>query len=81
VTLTAIDWIVVAAYGALTLTIGLRLAQRAGRSVEDFFVAGRSLPWWIAGTSLSATWFARDAPPATAAIVPRQGRSGQRVVG
>ena len=75
-TLTAIDWIVVAAYGALTLTIGLRLARRAGRSVEDFFVAGRSLPWWIAGTSIAATWFASDAPLATAALVRRQGVFG-----
>ena len=68
-TLTTIDWIVVAAYGALTLSIGLRLARRAGRSVEDYFIAGRSLPWWIAGTSIAATWFATDAPLATAALV------------
>ncbi|MDE2783095.1 MAG: Na+:solute symporter [Gemmatimonadota bacterium] len=70
------DWIVVALYGALTLSIGLRLARRAGRSVEDYFVAGRSLPWWIAGTSIAATWFASDAPLATAALVRRQGVFG-----
>ena len=70
------DWIVVALYGALTLSIGLRLARRAGRSVEDYFVAGRSLPWWIAGTSIAATWFASDAPLATAALVRRQGIFG-----
>ena len=75
-TLTTIDWIVVAAYGALTLSIGLRLARRAGRSVEDYFIAGRSLPWWIAGTSIAATWFATDAPLATAALVRRQGVFG-----
>ena len=74
--LTAADWIVVALYGALTLSIGLRLARRAGRSVEDYFVAGRSLPWWIAGTSIAATWFASDAPLATAALVRRQGVFG-----
>ena len=70
------DWIVVALYGVLTLSIGLRLARRAGRSVEDYFVAGRSLPWWIAGTSIAATWFASDAPLATAALVRRQGVFG-----
>ena len=75
-TLTAVDWIVVAAYGALTLGIGLGLARRAGRSVEDYFIAGRSLPWWIAGTSIAATWFATDAPLATAALVRRQGVFG-----
>ncbi|MXV96675.1 MAG: Na+:solute symporter [Gemmatimonadetes bacterium] len=76
VSLGTADWIVVALYGALTLSIGLRLARRAGRSVEDYFVAGRSLPWWIAGTSIAATWFASDAPLATAALVRRQGVFG-----
>ncbi len=75
-TLTTADWIVVALYGALTLSIGLRLARRAGRSVDEYFVAGRSLPWWIAGTSIAATWFASDAPLATAALVRRQGVFG-----
>ena len=75
-TLTTIDWIVVAIYGAVTLAIGLGLARRAGRSVEDYFIAGRSLPWWLAGTSIAATWFATDAPLATAALVRRQGVYG-----
>ncbi|MDE2655562.1 MAG: sodium:proline symporter, partial [Gemmatimonadota bacterium] len=75
-TLTTIDWVVVALYGALTLSIGLGLARRAGRSVEDYFIAGRSLPWWLAGTSIAATWFATDAPLATAALVRRQGVYG-----
>ena len=75
-TLTTLDWVVVAIYGAITLAIGLGLAKRAGRSVEDYFVAGRSLPWWLAGTSIAATWFATDAPLATAALVRRQGVYG-----
>ena len=75
-TLSTLDWIIVAVYGAITLYIGLRLSRRAGRSVEDYFVAGRSLPWWIAGTSIAATWFASDAPLATAALVRRQGVFG-----
>ena len=74
--LTTIDWVVVAIYGTITLAIGLGLAKRAGRSVEDYFVAGRSLPWWLAGTSIAATWFATDAPLATAALVRRQGVYG-----
>ncbi len=75
-TLTTADWIVVAVYGAVTLAIGFGFARRAGRSVEEYFVAGRSLPWWLAGTSIAATWFATDAPLATAALVRRQGVYG-----
>jgi len=73
VQLTAIDWAVVAVYGAVTLTVGFWFSRRAGQNVEEFFVAGRSLPWWIAGTSIAATWFATDAPLATASLVRQQG--------
>ena len=71
--LVAVDWVVVAVYGAVTLTIGFWFARRAGRSVEEYFVAGRTLPWWVAGTSIAATWFATDAPLATASLVRQRG--------
>lgn len=71
--LTAPDFWVIAAYGAIVLWIGWYFARRAGGSVEDYFVAGRSLPWWLAGTSIAATWFAADAPLATAGIVRERG--------
>ena len=74
--LTSLDWIVVAVYGAVVLAIGFGMARRAGGSMEDYFVAGRSLPWWLAGTSIAATWFASDAPLATAALVRQQGIYG-----
>ncbi len=74
--LTSLDWLVVALYGGVVLTIGFGMARRAGGSVEDYFVAGRSLPWWLAGTSIAATWFASDAPLATAALVRQQGVFG-----
>ena len=74
--LTTLDWVVVGVYGAIVLAIGFGFARRAGGSVEDYFIAGRSLPWWLAGTSIAATWFATDAPLATAALVRRQGVYG-----
>jgi len=73
VRLVAADWIVVAVYGAVTMTLGFWFSRRAGRSLEEYFVAGRSLPWWIAGTSIAATWFATDAPLATASLVRQRG--------
>ena len=71
--LVASDWIVVGVYGALTMTLGLWFSRRAGQSLEEYFVAGRTLPWWIAGTSIAATWFATDAPLATASLVRQRG--------
>ncbi len=71
--LTTVDLLVIALYGAVVLVLGVVFARRAGRSVEDYFLASRALPWWVAGTSLAATWFAADAPLATAGIVRERG--------
>ena len=71
--LTTLDWVVVAVYGAITLTLGFWFSRRAGQNIEEYFVAGRTLPWWVAGTSIAATWFATDAPLATASLVRQQG--------
>ena len=60
--LTSLDWLIVAAYVVFALWVGVRFARRAGRSVDEFFLSGRSLPWWIAGTSMVATSFAADTP-------------------
>ncbi|MBN1268921.1 MAG: sodium:proline symporter, partial [Kiritimatiellae bacterium] len=60
--LTWLDWSVVAAYCLLALGIGVALSRRATRDMDEYFVAGRTLPWWIAGTSMVATSFAADTP-------------------
>ena len=60
--LQTIDWVIIAAYLALALGAGVVLSRRAGRSTKEFFISGRSLPWWIAGTSMVATSFASDTP-------------------
>jgi len=68
-----IDWIVIILYGVLTVGIGLWFSRRAGQNIEEYFVAGRTLPWWIAGTSIAATYFATDAPLAAASLVRQHG--------
>ena len=60
--LTGLDWLVVALYGAITLAVGLRFARRAGTGTEEYFLAGRSMPWWLIGTSMVATTFSTDTP-------------------
>ena len=60
--LKLIDWVVVAAYAVLSLAIGLRFARRAGRSLEQYFLSGRTAPWWLLGTSMVATTFSADTP-------------------
>ena len=51
-------------------------SQNQSKNISDFFVAGRSLPWWMLGTSIAATWFATDAPLAVTALVRSKGIYG-----
>ena len=74
--LEPIDVAIIAAYLVLALAWGARHARRAGANSTEFFVAGRTLPWWIAGTSLVATTFAADTPLAIAGLVVTEGISG-----
>ncbi len=57
-----VDWLIVGLYILFALTVGVLYAKRAGKDVDQYFLSGRSLPWWIAGTSMVATSFAADTP-------------------
>ncbi|MBI2524763.1 MAG: Na+:solute symporter [Candidatus Rokubacteria bacterium] len=74
--LTALDWVVIALYFALSLAVGLLFARRAGKSAEEFFLSGRKLPWWLAGTSMVATTFAADTPLAVTGLTVKHGIAG-----
>ncbi|MGO9481354.1 MAG: sodium:solute symporter family protein [Candidatus Kryptoniota bacterium] len=74
--LTYVDWIVIGSYFAFNLAVGLYYRKRATRSVNDFFVSGRNVSWWLAGTSMVATTFAADTPLAVTGLVARNGIAG-----
>jgi Na+/proline symporter len=60
--LTTLDWTVMAVYAVLALSVGLCFARRAGKETGEFFLGGRSMPWWLLGTSMVATTFSTDTP-------------------
>jgi SSS family solute:Na+ symporter len=74
--LTIIDWLVIAAYFALNISIGFYYKARASKSVTEFFLSGRNVPWWLAGTSMVATTFAADTPLVVTGLVARNGIAG-----
>ena len=74
--MTTLDWAIVAAYFVVSAVIGILYARRAGTSMEEFFLSGRKLPWWLAGTSMVATTFAADTPLAVTEMVARNGIAG-----
>jgi Na+/proline symporter len=70
------DSLVIAGYFALNLAIGLYYMRRARGSTSEFFLSGRDVPWWLAGTSMVATTFAADTPLLVTGIVARNGIAG-----
>ena len=74
--LTFIDWFAIGLYFAANIGIGLYYRSRATRSTEEFFVGGRNVSWWLAGTSMVATTFAADTPLAVTGLVASYGIAG-----
>lgn len=74
--LTLIDYVIIVAYLAIILMIGLYFRKRAGSNMSEYFLSGRSLPWWVAGTSMVATTFAADTPLAVTGLVIQDGLAG-----
>ena len=71
-----IDWLIILLYLILTMGVGLYLARQGSKSLVDFFVSGRSLSWWLAGTSMAATTFSIDTPLYIAGVVATRGIAG-----
>ncbi len=71
-----IDWLIVLVYLAFTMLLGLYLSRKASKSLVDFFVSGRSLSWWLAGTSMAATTFSIDTPLYICGVVATRGIAG-----
>ena len=75
-TLTTLDWLILAACLFFPFIVAARTARRAGESLGQYFLAGRELPWWLAGTSMVATTFAADTPLAVTGIIATDGIAG-----
>src|ERR1700682_506411 len=58
--LSPLDIAVIVAFFAVNLGIGLWFARGSGKNIGEYFLSGRSAPWWLTGTSMVATTFAVD---------------------
>lgn len=74
--LAPIDWLIVIVFLAISLFIGIKYKGKSSGSLADFFLAGRNLPWYIAGISMVATTFAADTPLWVAEVIKKNGVSG-----
>ena len=70
------DWLIILLYFVASAAIGLAYTRKASQSLDEYFVSGRALPWWLAGTSMVATTFSADTPLVVAGLVARYGVAG-----
>lgn len=75
-TLSTIDWIIIGCYFLLSIGIGWYFKNQASKSLSDFFLGGRKLPWYVAGISMVATTFAADTPLWVTEKIAQHGISG-----
>jgi SSS family solute:Na+ symporter len=74
--LSTLDWSIVGIYFILVLVIGLYFSKKSSSSLNEFFLSGRNMPWWLLGISMVATTFSSDTPNLVAGLVRENGVSG-----
>ncbi|MCK5073490.1 MAG: Na+:solute symporter [Bacteriovoracaceae bacterium] len=74
--LSVLDWTIVVGYLVLSVAVGIYFSKKATQSIDDFFVAGRSLPWWLAGITMAASALAIDTPLGIMGLVGAHGIQG-----
>ena len=77
--LSTIDFIIIVAFFAISLFIGVWVSKQAGKNATEFFLSGRNMPWWLLGVSMVATTFAADTPGLVTELVRKDGVSGNWV--
>ena len=77
--LSTIDLCFIFGFFALALSIGIAVSRKSGKSEAEYFLGGRSMPWWLLGFSMVATTFSTDTPNLVTDIVRKNGIAGNWV--
>ena len=74
--LSILDWVIIGIFFLVSMGIGLWVSRTSGKSYAEYFLSGRSMPWWLLGVSMVATTFSADTPNFVTDVVRKQGISG-----
>ena len=77
--LSLIDKSIIIFFFVLVLAIGFAVSKKSSKSTSEYFLSGRTLPWWLLGLSMVATTFSTDTPNLVTDIVRTNGVSGNWV--
>jgi Na+/proline symporter len=79
ISLSTLDYLLIILFFAITLTIGIYVSKKSGKDTSEYFLSGRTMPWWLLGLSMVATTFSTDTPNLVTDIVRTHGVSGNWV--
>ncbi len=71
-----LDILIILIFFLTIFGIAAYYSRRAGKDTDEFFLSGRNMPWYIAGTAMVATTFAADTPLAVTELVATNGIAG-----
>ncbi|WP_420320838.1 sodium:solute symporter family protein [Flagellimonas sp.] len=71
-----LDYIIIFGFFAIVLFIGIYVSKKSGKSSSEYFLSGRTMPWWLLGLSMVATTFSTDTPNLVTDLVRTNGVSG-----
>ncbi|NVN17152.1 Na+:solute symporter [Muricauda sp. HICW] len=74
--LELLDYTIIFGFFALVLFIGIYVSKKSGQNSTEYFLSGRSMPWWLLGLSMVATTFSTDTPNLVTDLVRSNGVSG-----
>ncbi|TVZ08332.1 Na+/proline symporter [Cellulophaga sp. RHA_52] len=77
--LSALDYTLIIVFFTIVLGIGVVVSKKSGKSSSEYFLSGRTMPWWLLGLSMVATTFSTDTPNLVTDIVRTDGVSGNWV--
>ncbi|WP_420603594.1 sodium:solute symporter family protein [Flagellimonas sp.] len=71
-----LDYIIIFGFFAIVLSIGIYVSKKSGKNSSEYFLSGRTMPWWLLGFSMVATTFSTDTPNLVTDLVRTNGVSG-----
>jgi Na+/proline symporter len=77
--LSTLDYSLIIGFFTIVLVIGIVVSKRSGKNTSEYFLSGRSMPWWLLGFSMVATTFSTDTPNLVTDIVRTNGVAGNWV--
>ncbi len=74
--ISTLDYSIIIGFFSIVLIIGIVVSKKSGKDTSEFFLSGRSMPWWLLGFSMVATTFSTDTPNLVTDFVRTSGVSG-----